>query len=277
MTNIVLTIPNRPPRRAFALLAVAAAFAFSAHAQQYTPPPPKLDSLPCVPTKKDPCPQPAADPLKPLPAAALLNPFPGEPSAPGPAQPAAANDAAKANPFPGDAPATPDAPKAPPANDAAKANPFPGEAPGTSSSSSSSSSSSTSSSSSSSSASSSSGKPDDPDADPDDADPIPEKPRGGRRLLPKVAQSAEEREAEDLDVAHTYLQMGNFLASYLRAQDAVKSIPDDSAAHFALALAAQKMKKTDEAIAEYNAYLKLEPDGDQAKQARRALAELGQK
>ena len=68
-------------------------------------------------------------------------------------------------------------------------------------------------------------------------------------------------------MSHYYFTTGNFLASYLRAQDAVKTIADDPEAHFALAEAAQRLKKNDEAIAEYGAYLKLEPQGDKAKSA----------
>jgi len=64
------------------------------------------------------------------------------------------------------------------------------------------------------------------------------------------------------------------MGSYLRAQDAVKTQPDYPAGHFALAEAARRLKKNDEAAAEYKAYLKLEPDGDDAKSAEKALAEL---
>jgi Tfp pilus assembly protein PilF len=66
----------------------------------------------------------------------------------------------------------------------------------------------------------------------------------------------------------------NFQGAYLRAQDAVRVQPDYSATHFALAVIAQKMKKKDEAIAEFQTYLKLDPDGDKAKAARKALDEL---
>jgi hypothetical protein len=51
----------------------------------------------------------------------------------------------------------------------------------------------------------------------------------------------------------------------------VKTEPDYAPTHFSLAQAAEKMKKLDEARAEYNAYLKLAPDGDHAKAARKAL------
>jgi Tfp pilus assembly protein PilF len=87
-------------------------------------------------------------------------------------------------------------------------------------------------------------------------------------------EDLDAREAEDLQVSHYYATTGNFLASYMRAQDAVKTIPDDPLAHFALAESASKLKKTDEAIAEYKLYLKLDPDGEKAKAAQRALADM---
>lgn len=97
-----------------------------------------------------------------------------------------------------------------------------------------------------------------------------------RRKLPKVTklQSDDDREAEDLDVAKFYLGEGNSMAAYLRSRDAVKLKPDDPEAHFSLAQAAAKLKKHDEAVAEFQQYLKLEPGGDHVKSARKSLAEL---
>jgi len=66
----------------------------------------------------------------------------------------------------------------------------------------------------------------------------------------------------------------NFKGAYLRAKDAVKIQPDYSAAHFTLAQVAQKLKKNDEAIAEFKIYLKLDPTGERSKEAQRALDEL---
>ena len=96
------------------------------------------------------------------------------------------------------------------------------------------------------------------------------------RKLPKPQhlQSDDERVDEDLTVAKFYLHDENYQGAYLRAKDAVNIQPDYSATHFALALAAQKLKKRDEAIAEYQAYLKLDPDGEKAKEAKMALADL---
>ena len=87
-------------------------------------------------------------------------------------------------------------------------------------------------------------------------------------------QTDEDREAEDLTVAKFYRQTGNLQAAYLRSKDAVTMQPDDPEAHFALADAAQRLNKREEAAAEYNAYLKLDPEGDRVKSAQRALSAL---
>ena len=87
-------------------------------------------------------------------------------------------------------------------------------------------------------------------------------------------QSPDEREQEDLDVAHFYIQSGDLQGAYLRSQDAVKTAPDDPDAHFALAEIALKLNKKDVAVAEYNACLKLDPTENEMKDARKALARL---
>ena len=130
-----------------------------------------------------------------------------------------------------------------------------------------------------SSSSSSSSSSDDPttppDATPDANGNMPEGTYVHRKL-PKVkrVQTDDERVDEDLSVARFYLRDENYQGAYLRAKDAVTVQPDYSATHFALAEIAQKMKKKDEAIAEYQAYLKLDPDGEKAKAAKKALADL---
>jgi tetratricopeptide (TPR) repeat protein len=209
-------------------------------------------------------------------------PCPTQPSAPNqnpdqtakpcaPPAPAAKKSAAQQFPFPGE-PAKPSNPPDSPApattpSDAGAQHPFPTQPPpklpGDNSSSSS---------------SSSSG--DDPSAATPGDTPTPggDPPEGTsvHRKLPKVkrVQTDDERVDEDLKVSRFYLNDENYQGAYLRAKDAVQVQPDYSAAHFALAEIAQKMKKKDEAIAEYQAYLKLDPDGEKAKAAKKALAEL---
>ncbi len=253
-------------------------------AQAYTPPPPPLTTAPCVPTKKDPCPAPPAPP----PPTTDKFPFPGD-SAPPPAigsvddpsvkpAPGAASKSAGGGdpfPFPGESPgagAAPSGSKAAP-DEAGGADKFPfpglpglpGDGAGSSSSSSSS--------------SSGSGATDSGEASSDPAKPrLKDEGSAGstpssRRKLAKV-EDLDEREAKDLEVSHFYLTTGDFLGAYNRAKDAIRIDPDDPEAHFALAAAAQKLKKNDEAVAEYTSYLKLEPDGDHVKVAKRALTEI---
>ena len=203
-------------------------------------------------------------------------PFPGD-------APAANKPAAEAFPFPGDAAHKAAAPPKPDAaagsSTTADQFPYPGEtskspdavpegntpryvpdAPDSSSSSSSSSSSDT----------GGAGEPDKA-SDAGDGTALPK----GRRPLPKVsALSPDERVTEDLNVAKFYTDRGNFQAAYLRAKDATKTLPDDAESHFALAQAAQKLQKKDEAAAEYVLYLKLDPVGDKRAVAQRALAQL---
>ncbi|WP_263365874.1 tetratricopeptide repeat protein [Edaphobacter bradus] len=204
------------------------------------------------------CPPSTATPKHP--STADQFPFPGDtgadmPGAPAPNAPAP------------NAPA-PNAPASGASHSSAAADhPFPGDAPSSSSSSDAGSSSSSGSNSDTDPGDAASSKP----ADTDAPAPTP-----GRKKLPKVEriQSDEERAAEDLNVASFYESSGDLNAAYLRAKDAVKYQPNDSDAHFTLAHLAQRLKKRDEAIAEFNAYLKLDPDGLKIKQARKALSEL---
>jgi hypothetical protein len=210
-----------------------------------------------TPTAK-PCPPPAPAAKKPGSAAEQF-PFPGEPSksksppdSPGPSTPPDSPHPATTTP-----------------SDAATQHPFPTQPPpklpGDDSSSS----------------SSSSSGADDPSAaatDPTAAGDPSNPPEGTsvHRKLPKVkrVQTDDERVDEDLSVAKFYLNDENYQGAYLRAKDAVNIQPEFSAAHFTLAEIAQKMKKKDEAIAEFQTYLKLDPEGEKAKAAKKALAEL---
>lgn len=204
-----------------------------------------------------PCAQPPAPAAKTPSSPAEQFPFPGEPSK-------AKNppDSTSPSTTPPDSPS----PTTTTPSDAATQHPFPKEPPpklpGDDSSSSS---------------SSSSG--DDPNAAPN-PDPTangdPPEGTSVHRKLPKVkrVQTDDERVDEDLSVAKFYLNDENYQGAYLRAKSAVSIQPEYSAAHFVLAEILQKMKKKEEAIAEFQTYLKLDPEGEKAKAAKKALAEL---
>lgn len=91
------------------------------------------------------------------------------------------------------------------------------------------------------------------------------------------ARLDKTRVPDDLKVGKYYLQSGNPQGAYLRFKDAADFDTEDPDAHFYLAEAAGKLNKRDEAIAAYREYLKLDPDGDHDKAARKALAALGAK
>ncbi len=230
--------------------ALLAAFLFSTAClaqttpAQNTPPAPCPDPNQTQSQTTKPCPPPPSDAKKP--STAEQFPFPGTPSKSAP---------------PPDSPSSTTTPKS-----AAEEHPFPTEPapklPGDDSSSS----------------SSGSGSAAAPDPDVPDTDlPKPgEEGSSVHRKLPKVkrVQTDDERVDEDLRVAKFYMRDDNLPGAYLRAKDAVKVQPEYSETHFALGEIAQKMKKKEEAMAEFQLYLKLDPEGEKAKAAQRALDEL---
>lgn len=257
------TITNPALLTRISLVAGLFAASAAAYAQAYTPSPPDLTTGPCVSSKTEPCDrQPAKTPN--IPASADKFPFPDQ----SPDTPAlAVNPDKSANP---ETPANPDTPTPVPAKQdpAASRYPFPADSPDTPGSSSSSSSSSS----------------DQGDAPPADATPDPSgdgktalkdagssgSTRFSRRKI-VVPEDLDHRELEDLSVSKYYISTGNYIAAYSRAQDAIRLYPNDENAHIALAVAADKLDKKLEAVAEYHAYLAAAPDGVQAKSARHAL------
>jgi hypothetical protein len=228
-------------------------------------------------------PPPATQTPAPAPTAQAF-PFPGEPpsdntqnasapqnpsvqaGAPTPSAADASTPASKRFPFPGESPdlATPTSPATPAPNpnglhDAGSQGESTKPAPGESSSS-----------------SSSSGTNLPPDAsdsnDPPDAAPIP---HHSRRPLPTVKeQTPDEREAEDVSVAAFYMNLNNFQGAYMRGKDAVSLDDTDPEAHLALAEAARKLGKLDEAEQHYKRCLELDPLPKDRKVAAQALKEM---
>ena len=87
-------------------------------------------------------------------------------------------------------------------------------------------------------------------------------------------QTTDQREAEDLRVAAFYRDDGNFKGMYERAADAVSLADDDAEAHLALAEAARRLGKLDEAMTHYKKCLTLDPVPKTKKAAEKALKEM---
>ena len=95
-----------------------------------------------------------------------------------------------------------------------------------------------------------------------------------KRLGTAPKMTADEREVEDLKVAAFYQNDGNFKGAYDRAVDAVSIAADDADAHFALAEAARRLGKLDEAEKHYKTCLTLDPVPKTKKAAEKALKEM---
>lgn len=75
-------------------------------------------------------------------------------------------------------------------------------------------------------------------------------------------------------MAGFYQNDGDFRGAYLRAKDAVSIADEDADAHLALADAARKLGKLDEAEQNYRRCLQLDPVPKTRKAAEKALKEM---
>ena len=87
-------------------------------------------------------------------------------------------------------------------------------------------------------------------------------------------KTAQQRFDEDLHVAAFYQNDGNFMGAYMRAKDAVSISGDSPDARLALADAARKLGKLDEAEQNYKKCLELDPIPKTKKAAQVALKEM---
>jgi tetratricopeptide (TPR) repeat protein len=95
-----------------------------------------------------------------------------------------------------------------------------------------------------------------------------------RRKATELPQTPSQREEEDLNVAEFYQNDRNYKGAYDRATDAVSIAADDPNAHFALAEAARRLGKLDEAMKHYKACLTLDPVPKMKKAAEAALKQM---
>lgn len=82
------------------------------------------------------------------------------------------------------------------------------------------------------------------------------------------------RAEKDLEVGDYYYKQGNYKAALMRYHDALEYKPNDPVATFKLASVSEKLDLLREASRYYILYLRLQPDGANAGEARKALARL---
>jgi tetratricopeptide (TPR) repeat protein len=82
---------------------------------------------------------------------------------------------------------------------------------------------------------------------------------------------------KDIEVGDFYYKQENYRAAISRYQEALENKPHDAEATFKLAEALNKVGDTPGAVENYEAYLKILPNGPYAKKSKEALEKLKQK
>jgi tetratricopeptide (TPR) repeat protein len=84
----------------------------------------------------------------------------------------------------------------------------------------------------------------------------------------------EQQAAKDIDVGYYYLKDKSYRAAESRLKEALQLSPNNPAALIGLAQAQQKLGEGDAARQNYEAYLKIQPDGSDSEKVKKALAQL---
>ncbi len=103
---------------------------------------------------------------------------------------------------------------------------------------------------------------------PAQAGPLPAGAPGASEFNPRLAR-------KDVSVGNFYLQTGDYKGAYDRFLEATQVNPGSADAVYGLAEAARRLNKRDVALQYYQLYLAALPDGPKAKDARKALKEMG--
>jgi tetratricopeptide (TPR) repeat protein len=80
--------------------------------------------------------------------------------------------------------------------------------------------------------------------------------------------------AKDIEVGDYYFKRKNYVGAESRYREALLYKDNDAAATYKLAVCLEKMNRRDEALAEYESYLKILPNGTEAAEAKKAIERL---
>lgn len=80
--------------------------------------------------------------------------------------------------------------------------------------------------------------------------------------------------AKDIEVGDFYFRRKNYIAAESRYREALYYKKNDATASFKLAVCLEKMGRPDEAVAEFESYLKILPFGPEAPEAKKAIERL---
>jgi Tfp pilus assembly protein PilF len=91
---------------------------------------------------------------------------------------------------------------------------------------------------------------------------------------PQPPQTDERKGAKSREVAEFYVEHANYRAAESRFREALQYNPNDAKAVFELAECLEKLKRVDEAIAEYQLCIDEQPPNSYTERARKALQRL---
>jgi tetratricopeptide (TPR) repeat protein len=82
------------------------------------------------------------------------------------------------------------------------------------------------------------------------------------------------RAMKNVEVGDFYFKRKNYVAAESRYREALKYKPNDAVATFRLAQVLDRTRRSDEALAYYQAYLKILPHGEFSEECQKAIARL---
>lgn len=80
--------------------------------------------------------------------------------------------------------------------------------------------------------------------------------------------------AKDIEVGDYYFKRKNYIAAESRYREALLYKENDAVATYKLAICLEKLSRPDDALAEYESYLKVLPFGPEAGEAKKAIERL---
>ncbi len=83
------------------------------------------------------------------------------------------------------------------------------------------------------------------------------------------------RAVKDIEVGDFYFKKRNYRAALNRYREALFYKPNDALANFRMAQSFEKLNQSDEAVAHYQEYLRILPNGPLSGEAKRVLEKLG--
>jgi tetratricopeptide (TPR) repeat protein len=116
--------------------------------------------------------------------------------------------------------------------------------------------------------------PGDAKAHPDSANPLKDEGSDAASDVNEMRPWDPHRAAKDIEVGDYYFKRKNYLGAESRYREALYYKDNDAVATFRLAVCLEKMDRLDEARTEYEAYLKILPNGPQAPEAKKSLDRL---